>query len=91
MKPAHMFAALAGFAGVVAVAGWTTRRSRSQSANMSTATLPRPAPKAKRRPVLRRAKVARKIVPIEHLPEGAIKLTDERLRMINGADEFFPE
>ncbi|WP_269799091.1 hypothetical protein [Geminisphaera colitermitum] len=41
--------------------------------------------------MLRRAKVARKIVPIEHLPEGAIKLTDERLRMINGADEFFPE
>ncbi|WP_198529953.1 hypothetical protein [Geminisphaera colitermitum] len=39
MKPAHIFAALAGFAGVVAVAGWTTRRPRTQSANMSTATV----------------------------------------------------
>ncbi|RRK02431.1 hypothetical protein Ga0100230_004610 [Opitutaceae bacterium TAV3] len=42
MKHAHMFAVLAGFA-VVAVAGWTARRNLSQSANMSTATIPKPA------------------------------------------------
>jgi hypothetical protein len=40
--PAHILAALGGFAGAVAIASWTARQPRAQSTDMHTATLPVP-------------------------------------------------